>query len=113
MWLRPLRLKAANRLIPAAGAVVQIPRPVRDAIYKLIASERRRGDDAQKSRKDRAQTAFLFRVLAEGDPCALSDAWTTARANLRAWCTAPDGALAKRPEIDSLLRGLVCTVRRL
>lgn len=85
------------------GALIQIPRPERYAIHKLIVSERRRGDDAQKARKDRAQAAFLIRVLAEEDPHALADAWSTARARGAAWCTALDAALARMPETAQLL----------
>ncbi len=60
------------------GALIQIPRPERYAFHKLIVSERRRErGDAQKARKDRAQVAFLIRVLAEEDPYALFDAWTS------------------------------------
>lgn len=88
------------------GALIQIPRPERYAIHKLIVSERRRGDDAIKARKDRAQAAFLIRVLAEEDPIALSDAWTTARSKGAAWCVALDAALARLPETAALLRSI-------
>jgi hypothetical protein len=57
--------------IPAAsfyrsGVLVQIPRPERYAIHKLIVAERRiGGTDAAKSSKDRAKAAFLGQVCAE------------------------------------------------
>lgn len=88
------------------GALIQVPRPERYAIHKLIVSERRRGDDTLKARKDRAQAAFLIRVLAEEDPHALSEAWTTARAKGPAWCAALDAALLKLPDVAPMIAGL-------
>jgi hypothetical protein len=89
------------------GALIQVPRPERYAIHKLIVSERRRdAGNAQKARKDRAQAAFLIRVLAEEDPYVLADAWLLARAKGPAWCTALDAALAKMPDTAALLATL-------
>ena len=52
-----------------SGVLVQIPRPERFAIHKLIvASRRHRGPDEAKARKDRAQAEFLIRILAEDRP---------------------------------------------
>ena len=57
-------IKAA--VLYRSGVLVQIPRPERFAIHKLIVADRRRGGpDALKSVKDRAQAAFLISVLAE------------------------------------------------
>lgn len=89
------------------GALIQIPRPERYAIHKLIVSERRRrGDDGLKARKDRAQAVFLMRVLAEEDPHALTDAWRTAREKGQSWRDALDAALKKVPDAAVLLRSL-------
>jgi len=56
-------------LLYRAGVLVQVPRPERFAIHKLIVADRRRGGpDELKSRKDRAQAAFLIEVLAEDRP---------------------------------------------
>jgi hypothetical protein len=89
------------------GALIQVPRPERYAIHKLIVSERRRDTgNAQKARKDRAQAAFLIRVLAEEDPYVLADACISARAKGPAWCTALDAALAKMPDTAALLATL-------
>ena len=45
-----------------SGALIQIPRPERYAIHKLIVSERRRaGDAAEKARKEEIQGVFLIR----------------------------------------------------
>ena len=89
------------------GALIQIPRPERYAIHKLIVSERRKhGETAQKARKDRAQAAFLTRVLALEDPYALGDALGAAREKGPAWCAALDAALAKMPETARLIADL-------
>ncbi len=73
-------------LIYRDGALIQIPRPERYAIHKLIISERRKTSGGrEKAPKDRAQAAFLIAVLAEEDPYALADAWESARSQGPAW----------------------------
>jgi len=87
------------------GALIQVPRPERYAVHKLIVSERRReSHERMKARKDRAQAAFLIRVLAQEDPQALADAWHTARDKGPAWRQALDAALTRMPETAALLR---------
>lgn len=89
------------------GVLIQVPRPERFAIHKLIVSERRlKGDTPLKSLKDRAQAVFLIQVLSEEDPYALSAAWATAQAKGLSWREALDAALAKVPETAKLLRSL-------
>jgi hypothetical protein len=89
------------------GALIQIPRPERYAIHKLIVSERRRkGDDALKARKDRAQAAFLINVLSEEDPYALTEAYQTAISKGAAWREAIESALSKLPETTEKLQAL-------
>ena len=52
-----------------SGVLVQIPRPERYAMHKLIVAERRRdGPDSLKAVKDRAQADFLIAALAELRP---------------------------------------------
>ena len=52
-----------------SGVLVQIPRPERFAMHKLIVAERRRdGPDSLKAEKDRAQADFLIAALAELRP---------------------------------------------
>ncbi len=52
-----------------SGILVQIPRPERFAIHKLIVADRRQGGpDQGKSRKDREQAAFLIGILAQDRP---------------------------------------------
>jgi hypothetical protein len=89
------------------GVPVQIPRPERFAIHKLIVADRRRdGPDAAKARKDRAQAAFLVEVLAEDRPDDLADAFREARSRGPRWAKRLDASLARMPHIAAILRGL-------
>ena len=57
------------------GVLVQIPRPERFAIHKLIVADRRlEGPDALKARKDRLQADFLIDALAKERPDDLAEA---------------------------------------
>ena len=59
-----------------SGILVQIPRPERYAIHKLIVADRRRGGaDSLKAEKDRLQAAFLIEVLAKDRPDELLEAY--------------------------------------
>lgn len=65
--------------IPAAvlyrsGVLVQIPRPERFAIHKLIVAQRRQGRDRIKAAKDLAQAVLLIQALAQDRPDDLRDA---------------------------------------
>ena len=52
-----------------SGVLVQVPRPERYAMHKLIVAERRRaGPDSPMAAKDRAQADFLIAALAELRP---------------------------------------------
>ena len=62
-----------------SGILVQVPRPERFAIHKLIIADRRRdGAGSLKSAKDREQAAFLVEVMAEDRPDDLAQAYATA-----------------------------------
>jgi len=62
-----------------SGILVQIPRPERYAIHKLIVADRRRGGaDSLKAEKDRLQAAFLIEVLAKDRPDELLEAYQDA-----------------------------------
>ena len=95
--------------IPAAvlyrsGVLVQIPRPERFAIHKLIVAERRAGGpDAVKARKDRAQAAFLIEALAELRPDELQAAHEEARARGPNWARRIDASLARLPRVRAFL----------
>ena len=69
-----------------SGVLVQIPRPERFAIHKLIVASRRRGGaDEAKARKDRAQAEFLIRILAEDRPDDLAEAYDHALSQGPKW----------------------------
>jgi hypothetical protein len=92
-----------------SGVLVQIPRPERYAIHKLIVAERRKaGPDTLKARKDRAQADFLIRVLAETRPDELRNAFDEAVRRGPKWKMRIDAALKKLPassdDIKRLLR---------
>lgn len=62
-----------------SGVLVQIPRPERYAIHKLIIADRRRdGAGSLKASKDREQAAFLIEAMAEDRPDDLRRAYATA-----------------------------------
>lgn len=55
------------------GILVQIPRPEKFAVHKLIVADRRRdGPTSFKAEKDRQQAAFIIETMAEDRP---SDIW--------------------------------------
>ena len=90
-----------------SGVLVQIPRPERFAIHKLIVADRRRGGpDQAKARKDRGQAAFLVQVLAEDRPEDLRDAYRDALSRGPRWRARIGASLARMPQTDEILRGL-------
>lgn len=87
-----------------SGVLVQIPRPERFAIHKLIVADRRQGGpDHAKARKDRAQAAFLIEVLAEDRPDDLREALEDARARGPRWRARLDASLSRVPKVQDLL----------
>jgi hypothetical protein len=98
-------IKAA--VLYRSGVLVQIPRPERYAVHKLIVADRRQGGPDQiKSRKDRAQAAFLIRVLAEDRPGDLAEAYDDARGRGPQWRAHIDASLKRMPDTAALLAGL-------
>lgn len=91
--------------IPAAGlyrsgVLVQIPRPERFAIHKLIVAERRRdGPDSLKARKDRMQAEVLTAALAEDRPAELAEAFEAAWASGPQWRARLGAALQRLPAV--------------
>jgi len=62
-----------------SGILVQVPRPEKYAIHKLIIADRRRdGAGSLKSSKDREQAAFLIEAMAEDRPDDLARAYGAA-----------------------------------
>lgn len=97
----------AAPLLYRQGVLVQVPRPERYAIHKLIVADRRRlGEAALKARKDRAQAEFLVRVLAEETPDLLGEAHAEAVARGPAWRAALDRTLARMPETRERLEAV-------
>lgn len=89
------------------GVLVQIPRPERFAIHKLIVADRRRvGTDRFKAVKDRAQAAFLIKALVEDRPYELQEAYVTARETGPKWVKRLDNTLTQMPEVKAILTGL-------
>ena len=97
----PIKAAALYR----SGVLVQVPRPERFAIHKLIVADRRRTDRI-KSIKDRAQAAFLIRALAEDRPDDLREAQEDARSRGPKWNQHLDASLKRMPETAALLAGL-------
>jgi hypothetical protein len=82
-----------------SGVLVQIPRPERFAIHKLIVAERRQGGpDLLRARKDRAQAELLIEVLAELRPDELLDAYDEAMDRGPNWRRRIECSLARMPE---------------
>jgi hypothetical protein len=91
-----------------SGVLVQIPRPERFAIHKLIVASRRQGGpDHVKARKDRAQAAFLIRILAEDRPDDLAEAYAYAQAQGPRWRERIAASLGRMPATEAVLRGVV------
>jgi hypothetical protein len=68
------------------GVLVQIPRPERFAIHKLIVADGRKdGPGSLKAVKYRAQAAFLIEALAEDRPDDLAEAYQDAAARGPPW----------------------------
>lgn len=94
-------------LLYRAGVLVQVPRPERYAIHKLIVADRRRdGPDMLKARKDRSQAAFLIEVLSEERPEDLAEAYETALGNGPAWRARLQATLDHLPATRDLLARL-------
>lgn len=90
-----------------SGVLVQIPRPERFAIHKLIVADRRKGGpDQLKARKDRGQAEFLVSILAEDRPDDLRAAFEDALARGMRWRQRIEASLACMPRTAEILQGL-------
>lgn len=99
----PIKAAALYR----SGVLVQIPRPERFAIHKLIVADRRRGGpDQLKSVKDRAQAAFLIRALAEDRPDELREAYADAMGRGARWQARIGASLKRMKATEDILRAL-------
>lgn len=88
------------------GVLVQIPRPERYAIHKLIVSPRRRGPGQAKAEKDLAQARALIAALSDARPAELKSAYEEAVAEGKAWADAIDRSLKRDPSIREMLEAL-------
>lgn len=90
-----------------SGVLVQVPRPERYAIHKLIVSDRRRdGAGNLKASKDREQAAFLIEALAEDRPDDLSSAYQTAMEVGPRWRDHIGNSLQRMPDTTGILNSL-------
>ncbi|RCK45270.1 hypothetical protein TH25_18215 [Thalassospira profundimaris] len=89
------------------GLLVNVPRPERFAIHKLIVADRRHGSDvALKQRKDQQQAALLIEVLAQDRPYDLKEALEDARDRGPKWRNRIKNTLGKMPQTAEILAGL-------
>ena len=89
-------------LITAQGPiVVNVPRPERYAVHKLIVSGERAQAMRTQANKDLAQAASLIDYLAENDSDALAEAWNDAVSRGPGWKRrAVDGARRAAKSFD-------------
>lgn len=101
--------------IPAAavyrdGILVQLPRPERFAIHKLIVADRRRdGSESLKARKDRLQADLMIAVLSEDRPTDLLEAYEDAMARGPRWRERLSRSLQQSPFAAAQLNALRST----
>lgn len=90
-----------------SGVLVQVPRPERYAIHKLIIADRRRdGAGSLKAAKDREQAAFLIEAMAEDRPDDLSRAYITAMEVGPRWREHISNSLKRMPETSKTLNSV-------
>lgn len=86
------------------GVLVQIPRPERYAVHKLIVADRRlEGTDSLKALKDRMQAEFLIDVLAADRPDDLRDALEDALGRGKRWRERIAATLDRSPALRATL----------
>lgn len=90
-----------------SGILVQIPRPERYAIHKLIIADRRRDDaGGLKACKDREQAAFLIEAMAEDRPEDLAQTYAKALTVGPEWREQIENSLKRMPETRNVLNML-------
>lgn len=86
------------------GVLVQIPRPERFAVHKLIVADRRReGPDSLKAIKDRAQADYLIKILAFDRPDDLREAVEDATSQGPRWRERIAASVEKMPGVQDVL----------
>jgi hypothetical protein len=90
-----------------SGILVQVPRPERYAIHKLIIADRRRdGAGSLKASKDREQAAFLIEAMAEDRPDDLSRAYIAAKQVGPRWREHIASSLKRMPDTLNILSNM-------
>jgi hypothetical protein len=90
-----------------SGVLVQVPRPERYAIHKLIIADRRRdGAGSLKASKDREQAAFLIEAMAEDRPDDLRRAYVTAMDVGPRWREHISNSLKRMHDTMNILNGI-------
>lgn len=87
-----------------SGVLVQIPKPERYAVHKLIVAQRRSGSGLSKVSKDLAQAEMLIQILAEDRPAELANAYLDAMQRGLKWRSAISASLDRRPEIAEVIK---------
>jgi hypothetical protein len=86
------------------GILVQIPRPEKYAIHKLIVADRRRdGSNQGKAYKDREQAAFIIKTMSEDRPSDLWQAYQDANDRGAKWSERIARSLDRMPAIKNIL----------
>ena len=98
-----MRYAARKERVSRSGVLIQVPRPERFALHKLIVAARRRGDLALKAEKDRLQAAFLIEALADDRPDDLAEAFEAARDEGPKWRERLDRSLNRMPDTAARL----------
>jgi hypothetical protein len=94
-------------IVYRSGVLVNIPRPERFAIHKLIVANRRRdGANSLKAVKDRQQARILIEILTHDRPEDLAEALADARDRGKKWREHIDRSLKRMPESANLLSKL-------
>lgn len=106
--LHYLNYLLAEPLMAAAtyrgGVLVQIPRPERFAIHKLIVADRRlEGPDSLKAVKDRLQAEFLINILATDRPDDLREALDDALSRGKRWRERITASVKRTPTLENTL----------
>jgi len=86
-----------------SGVLVQIPRPERFAIHKLIVADRREARDRMKAEKDRRQARFLIEALSEDRPDDLQEAYKDALSRGPDWHARIEATLKRMPDVAERL----------
>ena len=94
-------------VLGGAGVLVNVPRPGRFALHKLIVATRRGTSGIPKVPKDRAQASALLRVLLTELPGEITLAWKALLRHGKAWTSAARGSIERLdPQLAAELRDL-------